>query len=35
MRVQPLVLRLDQHEPALNVVGTAVMVLACYVAAQS
>jgi hypothetical protein len=28
MRVQPVVLRSDQHEPALNVVGTQVTVLA-------
>jgi len=35
MRVQPFVLRPEQHEPALNVVGTQVTVLASNVATQS
>jgi len=35
MSVQPIVLRPDQHEPALNVVGTQVTVLASNAATQS
>jgi quercetin dioxygenase-like cupin family protein len=35
MSVQPFVLRPDQHEPALNVVGTQVTVLASNAATQS
>lgn len=35
MSVQPFVLRPDQHEPALNVVGTQVTVLASNAAMQS
>ena len=35
MSVQPFVLRPDQHEPALNVVGTEVSVLASNAATQS
>jgi hypothetical protein len=35
MRVQLFVLRLDQHEPALNVVGTQVTVLALNAATHS
>lgn len=35
MSVQPFVLRPDQHEPALNVVGTEVTVLASNEATQS
>jgi hypothetical protein len=35
MSVQPIVLRPDQHEPALNVVGTEVTVLASNEATQS
>jgi hypothetical protein len=35
MGVQPIVLRFDQHESALNVVGTEVMVLASNEATQS
>jgi quercetin dioxygenase-like cupin family protein len=35
MSVQPIVLRPDQHEPALNVVGTRVTVLASNDATQS
>jgi hypothetical protein len=35
MRVQPFVLRPDQHEPALNVVGTQVTVMASNAATQS
>ena len=35
MNVQPLVLRPGKHEPALNVVGTQVTVLASNVATQS
>lgn len=35
MSVQPFVLRLDQHEPALNMVGTQVTVLASNAATQS
>ena len=35
MSGQPIVLRPDQHEPALNVVGTQVTVLASNAATQS
>jgi hypothetical protein len=35
MSVQPFVLRPDQHEPALNVVGTQVTVLASNVSEQA
>jgi hypothetical protein len=35
MSAQPIVLRPDQHEPALNVVGTQVTVLASNAARQS
>ena len=35
MSVHPIVLRPDQHEPALNVVGTKVTVLASNDATQS
>ncbi|MEK6785566.1 MAG: hypothetical protein AABY61_08805 [Nitrospirota bacterium] len=35
MSVQPFVLRPDQHEPALNVVGTQVTALASNAATQS
>jgi hypothetical protein len=35
MNVQTLVLRPDQHEPVLNVVGTQVTVLASYATTQS
>ena len=35
MNVQPFVVRPDQHEPALNVVGTQVTVLASNAATQS
>lgn len=35
MCVQPIVLRPDQHEPALNVIGTQVTVLASNAATQS
>lgn len=35
MSVQPIILRPDQREPALNVVGTEVTVLASNEAAQS
>ena len=35
MSVQPFVLRPDQHEPALHVVGTQVTVLASNAATQS
>ena len=35
MTIQPFVLRQDQHEPALNVVGTEVTVLASNEATQS
>ena len=35
MSVQPFVLRPDQHEPALNVVGTQMTVLASNAAAHS
>jgi hypothetical protein len=35
MSLQPFVLRPDQHEPALNVVGTQVTVLASNAATQS
>ena len=35
MSAQPFVLRPDQHEPALNVVGTQVTVLASNAATQS
>ncbi|MFZ1804739.1 MAG: hypothetical protein WAU05_12500 [Nitrospira sp.] len=35
MSVQPFILRPDQHEPALHVVGTQVTVLASNAARQS
>ena len=35
MSVQPIVLRPDQHEPAVNVIGTQVTVLASNAATQS
>ena len=35
MSIQPFILRLDQHEPPLNVVGTQVTVLASNAATQS
>jgi hypothetical protein len=35
MRVQPFVLRSDQHEPVLNAVGTQVTVLASNAATHS
>jgi hypothetical protein len=35
MSIQPIVVRPDQHEPTLNVVGTQVTVLASNAATQS
>lgn len=35
MNVQPIILRPDQHEPALSVIGTQVTVLASNAATQS